>query len=138
MQSSKIRAPTWQRLEALVQNLGATQLQVAHGFTEERRLPFPRFNHRQRQLWADELQRNRRRSAPGTEVDPAARRESYRGCGRKRFDKQAIECKLVRRVQPERRQVDRSIPAGKQAVVGLNLVDFRVGHHNADPSHPRD
>ena len=115
----------------------AGQTQVPHGFAKERRLPLSRFNHRQRPAADGRFSR---------ESPAILRRTRDRSIGRARFltdlaaasgsMKQTIQRAVIRRVQPERRQVDGPIPACEQLEIRSRSGRFPRSQPDASVSRP--
>lgn len=101
------------------------QFQGSDRLSQERRLSRLHLHHRQQRRWSDELQRNGRRTATGSNVhDAATWFRKMASCGN-RLQQKPIDG-LVRVVQ--RCQVDFPIPAGEEFVIRSKRDDKVFAH----------
>src|SRR5262249_23686153 len=89
--------------------------------------------HRQIQRRSQNLQWNRRRTAPRAEIEPALGRICHVARGRERLDQQSIDRPVVRTVDVERRQIHFQVPAGEELNVDLEAIEDVGSYRYARP-----
>ncbi len=96
-------------------DVNVIQTQLAHGLAKERGLSDACLDQRQAHVRPHDLQRQRRRSAAGSDVDDHAIAIAHVGRGKNRLDDQSVDRVIRRAIEVERRQIDAAIPAGEEA-----------------------
>ena len=117
-------------------DVGVGHVQHADGFAQEGRFPRLRLDHAQCRAGDGDLQRQRRRSAAGTDVEHvwmgggqgmrmsvAVVRAEHMFRGNQRFDQEAIDGLVWRVGQRKRREIDLLIPEFEEVVVGHQRID---------------
>src|SRR6266508_5147191 len=119
-------SPKWQILESSREHFGAFQLKLAHGLTQKRRLPLLRLNHRQVQSRPSNLERESRRTAARSQIEPSEPTVHNERRSRQRLDKQAIEGLVGWLGERKGSEVDSCVPARQKPEIRLERGNFRV------------